>query len=204
MDASMHSNRISPVVIAAALSACALEPESLNSERMTERFGSCGIDILDYESGVRRSSLYSLAGDTRICRTYAVVVFAHQVSPCVSMAHADILAGESIGATFKSNGWKVRKTTLDVGTLLLDATRHPVGQLMQLAEPAELAMHAYELRIEQDPESIHYATIVEVHHPDYLSPVELHSLYDNGMQDPANKREIVKLQQLVLDSDYVR
>jgi hypothetical protein len=65
-------------------------------------------------------------------------------------------------------------------------------------------MHAYELRIEQDPESIHYATIVEVHHPDYLSPVELHSLYDNGIQDHADKREIVKLQQLVLDSDLVR
>ncbi|MGI9200381.1 MAG: hypothetical protein ACR2QL_04940, partial [Woeseiaceae bacterium] len=54
----MRPSRISPFVIAAALSACAQEPEALNSERIEERFGSYGIEVLSHEAGVRRSSLY--------------------------------------------------------------------------------------------------------------------------------------------------
>ena len=123
----MRSSRVSPVVIAAALSACALEPESLNSERIEDRFGSYGIEVLSHESGIRRSSLYSVDGNTRICRTYAVVRFVDESTPRVAEAHADILAGRSIGATFKSTGWHIGKVTLHVGRISLDGSEHAIA-----------------------------------------------------------------------------
>lgn len=197
----MRSDRISPVVIAAALSACALEPESLNSERIEQRFGSYGIDLLGYAAGVRRSSLYSLAGDSRICRTYAVVRFQEELAPSVATAHADVMAGQSIGATFKSGGWTISKTTLHVGTLSLDSAGHPIGGLMHLVGPAQLAMHAYRLKLERNTHAIDYATIVEIHHPDYLSLAELSNLYGGSagtrMRDPA----VHDLRLLALDAD---
>jgi len=197
----MRSDRISPVVIAAALSACALEPESLNSERIEQRFGSYGIDLLEYAAGVRRSSLYSLAGTSKICRTYAVVRFQDELAPSVATAHADVMAGQSIGATFKSGGWEISKTTLYVGELSLDSAGRPIGRLMHLDGPAELAMHAYRLQLERDSLAIDYATIVEIHHPDYLSPAELRSLYGDSIHTRMHDPAVLDLRSLVLNAD---
>ena len=126
----MRSSRVSPVVIAAALSACALEPESLNSERIEERFGSYGIEVLSHESGIRRSSLYSVDNEVKTCRTYAVVRFVDESTPRVAAAHANILAGGSIGATFKSSGWHIGKITLAVSSISLGGSDHAISQLM--------------------------------------------------------------------------
>lgn len=197
----MRFNPVVPIVIAAALNACALEPEALNSERIEERFGSYGIDVLGYEDGVRRSSLYSLEGDRKVCRTYAVVLFDNQLAPGVSAAHAGVLAGQSIGATFKASGWEIRKSTLYVGTLFLSPADHPVGQLMQLDEPAELAMHAYRLNVKRESQSVNYATIVELHHPDYLSPDQLKVLYDEDVKSRLSDTELGQLQSLALGTD---
>jgi len=197
----MRSDQISPVVIAAALNACALEPESLNSERIEQRFGSYGIDLLQYAAGVRRSSLYSLAGEIRICRTYAVVRFEEQLAPSVAAAHAEVIAGQSIGATFKSGGWKIGKETLYVGALSLDSADHPITRLMHLGDGAQLAMHAYRLGLERDSLAMDYATIVEVHHPDYLTPDELASLYADSKQTATPGPAAHDLRSLVLDAD---
>ena len=62
-------HRLAPTVLAAALSACATETVLLNSERVEQRFGNYGIDVLASEAGLRRSSLYSVEKDGRICRT---------------------------------------------------------------------------------------------------------------------------------------
>ncbi len=197
----MRSSRVSPVVIAAALSACALEPESLNSERIKERFGSYGIEVLSHESGVRRSSLYSIDADTKVCRTYAVVRFVDESTPRVAEAHADILAGRSIGATFKSSGWHIGKVTLHVGNISLDGSDHVIGDLMQINGPAELGVHAYQLVLEKDSQTIDYATIVETHHPDYLSLPELEKLYGNSIETRLNDEELHKLSTLIMDID---
>jgi len=197
----MHPNRVSPVVIAAALSACALEPESLNSERIEQRFGSYGIQVISHEAGIRRSSLYSLDGETQICRTYAVVRFVDESTPRVAEAHAGILAGQSIGSTFKSSGWEIAKVTLHVGSVTLSDPEHAIGRLMHLEQPAELGVHAYQLVLEKDEQTIDYATIVETHHPEYLSTSELKSLYGGSIHSELIDQEIRNISTLIMDID---
>lgn len=197
----MHSNRVSPAVIAAALSACALEPESLNSERIEERFGNYGIKVLSHECGVRRSSLYSVDGDIRICRTYAVVRFVDESTPRVAEAHANILAGRSIGATFKSSGWQIGKVTLQVGSILLPGSDHPIADLMHIEGPIELGVHAYQLVLEKDSQTIDYATIIETHHPDYMSLPELEQLYGDNIETDLHGDQLRKLSTLITDID---
>ena len=197
----MRSKLLSPIVFAAALSACAVEPEALNSERIEQRFGSYGVDVLQYSAGIRRSSLYSVAGDERICRTYAVVRFRDENIAGVTSEHAEVLAGQSIGATFKASGWHIQKTTLYVGALELQADQHPIARLMHLRQGTELAMHAYQLVLEQGDQSIDYATIVEVHHPDYLSPAELGRLYGDPAATRLDEQQMRELRALVLDLD---
>ena len=197
----MDASRVSPVVIAAALSACALEPESLNSERIEDRFGSYGIEVLSHEAGIRRSSLYSVDGETRICRTYAVVRFVDESTPRVAEAHAEILAGQSIGATFKSTGWQIGKVTLHVGSLTPGGPDHALNSLMRIDGSTELAVHAYQLVLEKDAQTIDYATIVETHHPDYMSRQELEDLYGDNIEVELSEKDVHGLWILVLESD---
>lgn len=197
----MRIFQISPIVIAAALSACAQEPETLNSERIEERFGSYGIEILSQDSDVRRSNLYSVHDEERICRTYAVVKFLEDSTPKIAAAHAEVVAGQSIGSTFKASGWEISKVTLHIGTVLLDDSEHEIKRLMQLKGPVELGVHAYQLVLNQAPQSIEYATIVETHHPDYLSVDELENLYGAGIEASLNEQEIRNLSTLILDMD---
>ncbi len=197
----MRSSRVSPVVIAAALSACALEPESLNSERIEERFGSYGIEVLSHESGIRRSSLYSIDNEVKTCRTYAVVRFVDESTPRVAAAHANILAGGSIGATFKSSGWHIGKITLSVGSISLDESDHAISKLMHIEDSAKLGVHIYQLVLEKDSQTINYATIIETHHPDYMSLPELEKLYADGVEDELDDEEFRKLSTLITDID---
>ncbi|MGI9272051.1 MAG: hypothetical protein ACR2QT_09770 [Woeseiaceae bacterium] len=197
----MGSNRVSSIVAVAALSACAYEPEALNSERIENRFGSYGIEVLSHSAGIRRSSLYSYDDDQQICRTYAVVQFEDDSTPRVAEAHASVLAGQSIGATFKSTGWKIKKSTVHVGHLPSVEPSHSIGTLMQLKEPTDLGIHAYKLILEKDAQSMNYATIVETHHPEYLSVEELNSLYGDEVESHLDENEIGKLFMLVLNTD---
>ena len=173
----MHNTPASPVTAAAVPDACALESELLNSERIGERFGNCGIDVRENGPTVRRASLFSSEDGLRTCRSYAVVQFIAQQSSDVAAAHKKILDGESIGATFKSAGWQIRKVTRHVGSAPLPAVGNDVAALMHLDVGTLLAMHAYRLILEKDERNLHYATIIEVHHPDYLAEDELRRLY---------------------------
>ena len=170
---NMRNPPLAPIVVAtSALGACALESEILNSERIGERFGSYGIEILEHDATVRRSSLFSIEDGARICRTYAVVQFVAHESPEIAAAHQRIIAGESIGATLKSGGWELRKETLHIGSLPLSDNGHRIAALMRLDAPGSLGLHAYRLILDKDSRSLHYATIVETHHPDYLTSDE--------------------------------
>ncbi|MGI9200168.1 MAG: hypothetical protein ACR2QL_03860 [Woeseiaceae bacterium] len=197
----MRPSRISPAVIAAALSACAQEPEALNSERIEQRFGSYGIAVLSHEAGIRRSSLYSEHDESRICRTYAVVRFVDESTPRVAQAHADVVAGQSIGSTFRSDGWQIGKVTLHVGSLKISDPAQSISKLMRLPDPVELGVHAYQLVLERDDQTIDYATIVETHHPDYLSSVELEVLYGAAIKSDLDEQEIQNLSTLIMDID---
>ena len=193
----MVRNLVPTIVLAAALSACSLQSDVLNSERIKNRFGNYGVEIIEQDDQTRRSSLYSTNNGNRTCRTYAVVKFAGGDAFDISDVHEKVIDGASIGSTFKSDGWEIRKETIYVGEVALPGVRHPIGELMHLQSTTDLAVHAYQLHIEKGPTSLHYATIVEAHHPEYLGESELLELYPPSIH--ADMETILDIRQLVLD-----
>jgi len=172
-----RGRKLTPAVLAAALSACATETVLLNSERIEQQFGSYSIDVLASEAGLRRSSLSSVHDSERICRTYALVRFTDEPHSSYSPEHTKVLAGNSLGEVFKSNGWSIHKQTLHIGSFEIAQTASEIGQLMHLDERHLLALHVYQLVLGRDDEVFEYATIIETHHPEYLSESDLLDIY---------------------------
>lgn len=197
----MRTNQVPLVVLAAALSACAVESELLNSERIAQRFGSYGLELLAAEPGLRRSNLYSVEDDGPVCRTYAVVRFADPSNAAISDEHAKVLAGDSIGAIFKSNGWKIIKETVYVGSIRYDSPESDVGRLMHLGDPQDLAVHVYRLRLRKRDTTVEYATIIESHHPAYLTQADLESMYSSDSYDMLDSNDVNQFTDLVMMSD---
>jgi hypothetical protein len=167
-----------PTAAAIAQIATVAEPaeqrELLNSERIEREFGSYGVDVLESDDRVRVSSLFSREGARRICRTFAVVRYPDAVAPAFAAEHAEILAGGSIGAVFAARGWRVRKTHLHYG----EVTASPrLADLMSIAARTTLALHVYVLTIVKPGAELDYASIVEIHHPEYLRREELAEIY---------------------------
>ncbi len=191
----MHGNNLPRSVVAAALDACAHESERLNSERIADRFGSYGIDVLSSEPGLRRSNLFSSENGVHTCRTYAVVRFVDEPDALIDAEHAQILAGESIGEIFKASGWEILKETLHIGAVVLDDTSHPVAALMGLERGADVAMHIYRLLLNKSDQAVEYATLIELHHPEYLDLPDLRNLYpvDAGSSLQPQQVEAMKL-----------
>ncbi len=160
----MDRQDVSAAVHTTAFDTGALEPEQLNSERIRQRFGSYGIEVLSQGPLLRRSNLFSSDNGSRTCRTYAVVRFAEEPGAAFAPAHEKVLAGRSIGATFREFGWLVNKRTMFIGTISVARAGADVAPLMQLDTSRDLGMHVYELLLEHDEQAVHYATIVELHH----------------------------------------
>jgi len=192
----MQNNPIPTAILAAALSACSLQPEVLNSERIKDRFGNYGIEIIRQDGNTRLSNLYSTHDGERTCRTYAVVEFVGSNFVDLTEVHTRIADGASIGSTLKKDGWEIRKETVYVGSLSLPESGHPITDLMRLELAGDLAVHAYRLHIEKASFSVHYATIIETHHPDYLGIHELRGLY--AASADASVDEINRIHHLVL------
>lgn len=189
----MDRNSLSPVVVAAALSACAMEPELLNSERIEQRFGSYGVDVINHDGDTRRSNLYSRENGVRTCRTYAVVQFKNDDGQALSDVHQEVLAGQSIGATFREYGWTIEKRTVQIGSVPSSEVGKAITGLMRIEEHGTLAVHMYELHLERDNDSVHYASIVELHHPEYLGAAELTSIYNAEESEPLSNEDIAAL-----------
>ncbi len=173
----MQAKPIPQAILDAALSASAVESEVLNSERIEARFGSYGIDVLSDNGGQRLASLYSGSGDNRVCRTFASVRRQARSGDPIDAEQADIAAGRSIGARFRESGWSVAKRTLYTGAIPVSRLIGEVGRRMRLAENASVAVHAYQLVLGREQQTIDYATIIEAHHPDYLTVDTLPGLY---------------------------
>ncbi|MBT8098150.1 MAG: hypothetical protein KJO82_00300 [Gammaproteobacteria bacterium] len=167
------------LVAALALSACAVEPETLNSERIETRFGSYGVEIVSSQADRRRSNLFSVDNKgTRTCRTYAIVDFDHAGIDAAPAVHARVLGGGSIGSSFVAADWQVSKRSSYIGTLQQIPGTHAIAKLMRLQSDADLAVHVYSLWIQKNASRFRYAQIIEVHHPDYLDESDLTRLYD--------------------------
>lgn len=185
----MRRRIIPAVVLAAAVCACVVEPELLNSERIESRYGNFGIEVVSQIDRVRRSRLYSSANGTRTCRTYAIAQIASEPPPEIAAEHRQISAGASIGATFKSNGWRVFKETRLIDSILLEEDPHNIYTCMHLDDSTPLAVHVYRLLLNKGSRVIDYATIIELHHPDYLREDDVRRLFEFDDTDAPSASE---------------
>jgi hypothetical protein len=148
--------------------------ELLNSERIAAKFGSYGIEILEAAETLRVSNLFSIEGGQRTCRTFAIVMYPAAIDSAVAAEHATVLGGGSIGAVFAAGGWQVRKTHLHYGEREATAA---IAQHMGVPKGTALAEHAYVLEVQKGGLVIEYASLLEIHHPAYLSVTELPAIY---------------------------
>lgn len=170
-----------------ALSACQA-PAPLNSERIADRYGSYGVEILSASNLRRVTSLFSGAGVDKTMRTLAVVDFESAADPRIATEHAAIIAGGSIGAVFKEHGWQIHKDTVELCEQKFDSDSLPSLLHMQIQLPQLLAVHRYRFSVSRNRDSIDYALITEVYHPDYLGLEQL--VANNGDHGPGPGKNI--------------
>jgi len=173
-----------------ALAACAGPGEWLNSDRIEQRFGSYGVDVLVDDGERRISSLYSREASGKVTRTYAVVEYVGPARAAYADVHERIRAGGSLGASFRQAGWTVGKQHLFIGELEVPATYREIGELMHIELPAALATHHYLLTISREERSYNYATVTEIHHPEYLTAARLREIYGEILFDDSNRDSI--------------
>ena len=179
------------------IAGCAADSTTLNSERIAQKFGSYGIDVVEYTNDSRVSNLYSETPEGPISRTFAVVKLREQIDAAFATEHDLILEGGSIGAVFESHGWRIGKHHQYIGEIAIDSTATRIAGLMHLDLPAQAAIHVYLLTISKGQHSFDYATIAEVHHPDYLTVAELRSIYGKQYSDARNRTEVRQVLDLV-------
>ncbi len=148
----------------------------LNSEMIQKKFGSYSVLMLTSDNPkIRLSCLSSKQDNDNICRTFARTEFVYPVDASIMHEHQLIAQGQSIGAVFKERGFTIRKEHRNIG----ETTDIPNGvlELMKLENHQKLAMHTYDFYVSKNGNNIKYATITEVHHPDYLSIGDLIGMY---------------------------
>ncbi|OGQ21515.1 MAG: hypothetical protein A3I05_03675 [Deltaproteobacteria bacterium RIFCSPLOWO2_02_FULL_44_10] len=148
----------------------------LNSEMIQNKYGSYGVKVLKKTPTLRVSKLYSTHDGKEIARTLAFVIFPKVIDERVREEHVLITEkSQSIGSTFKQRGWIVQKQNRYFG--MRPEIPKNVRQLMGGIEDQPLVLHIYELSVEQEGKKIHYCTIAELHHPDYLTTKKLKKIY---------------------------
>ena len=172
------------------LTSCGSQAQRLNSERIERAFGSYGVDVIRSSASTRVSSLYSGDGNSKITRTFAVVKFPDRIRSPYAAEHARVVTGESLGAVFKSAGWRIEKHNIYVGEFEIPAKYGLISELMQTDLPEFLATHVYVFVINKNERSYNYATIVELHHPDYLSAEDLRRTYGEIIFDDSDRTSI--------------
>jgi hypothetical protein len=179
-------------VLALCLAACTSQETrpALNSERIQQAFGSYGVDVLSNNENQRISSLYSLDGNDKTTRTYAVVDFIGVTPSALESEHALIQSGQSIGEVFREAGWTIAKRHQFIGEFEVPAAYVRIGKLMRVILPQILAADVYVFVVSRDDRSYTYATITEIHHPDYLSASDLNRIYGEILFDDSNRRGI--------------
>lgn len=174
------------------LAACAsqeIQP-ALNSERIRQTFGNYGVTVLFNDECWRVSSLYSTEGNVRTARTYAVVEFADPATSALAAQHALIDSGESIGEVFRDAGWSIEKRHLFIGAIEVPAAYTEIAVLMRVALPQNLAIDVYYFTVNKGKRTYNYATITEIHHPDYLSAADLQGIYGAVSTDESSRESI--------------
>ncbi len=187
MDQALRKNPAIPALSIAylvlVLAGCAARAPApaptaapLNSERIEQRFGSFGVEVLYQNPALRVSNLYSTTDGERVCRTFALVRFV-PVPAALEREHELIQAGGSLGAVLKAQGWELHKRHLYLGEVPLEPRFTDLVRLMGGITAPRLAAHIYQLSVSRGGERHDYATIAEFHHPDYFDLAQLRAAY---------------------------
>jgi hypothetical protein len=148
----------------------------LNSERIRQKFGSYGVEVLFSDETTRITSLYSTEGDMKVTRTFAVVMYPTDVDSALTAEHVAIISGGSIGQVFKEGGWTIEKRSIYLGQISPSETYNDIYRMMGGIDATELAVYVYVFNIERGGLNFEYATIAEVYHPDYLVEDDLNKI----------------------------
>lgn len=155
----------------------------LNSERIAYFFGNYGIEVLPHADfpNLRIANLHSIHEGKKIMRTLAVTDFSADLSDSILPIHREILAGQSIGLSFKKHGWDLEKTPLYFGRLPL-----PDAVCAEMAETdkTEAVFQIYRLTVRKGEKKCDYCTIAEIYSPQFLNAEWLHALYPEATQLP--------------------
>ena len=162
-----------------------------NSERIRTKFGSYGIDIIENSPDIRVSSLYSLHDGSRVSRTFAVVAYPEVIEPAFQKEHEAIINGESIGILFKDNGWTIGKHHQYFGEI-----ETPPGYFIASPDAGDdattrSAIHVYFLMVKKGDSEFQYASIAEVHHPEFLNLQDLALIYGAEFETHLEKKDRV-------------
>jgi hypothetical protein len=153
-------------------------PAMLNSERIEARYGSYGVTVLQQAGNRRLSCLYSNSGGNRTCRTIAIVMFEATVPAVLDGPLERIRAGASLGATLAADDWTIAKRHLHIGDYPVPADRRSaVAAHFRIDPPVTLGLHVYRLSARREDRDIPVATVLEIHHPDYLDATRLRRIY---------------------------
>ncbi len=71
---------------------------------------------------------------------------------------------------------------------------------MQISDQDELSLHVYQLLLARDNQVFEYATIVETHHPQYLTESDVLELYEYDASASLSPQAVADLSSLVLDA----
>jgi hypothetical protein len=163
----------------------------VNSERIRLKFGSYGIEVLESGQGIRVSNLYSINEGVKTNRTFAVVAYPDIIEPEFGAEHDAILNGGSIGIVFRNNGWVVDKRHQYFGKIEVPSANSDVDAVFGDIGKIQPVIHVYSLFVKKDNSEFRYASIAEVHHPEYLNLEDLNAIYGNSLDGVLVKNEDV-------------
>ena len=149
------------------LSVSAEEPSRLNSDQITQRFGSYAVEVMSQSESLRLANLYSTHDGVKICRTLALTAFQLPVAEDLMEADAAIREGASIGATLRAAGWRVVKS--DAAFAIATAGQ----QFAELSAGtvdvgSAVAVQVYSLQVSNGETRHPYAVIAEAYHPEHI------------------------------------
>ena len=144
-------------------------PSSLNSDQITARFGSYGVEVLQQSATTRLANLYSEHANGRVCRTLALTQFVSPTPEALTEPDQRIRRGASIGATLRQDGWSVTKrqsvsVTTEAGLRFAELAQKTV------APNDIIEVRVYTLGVQRDTLAFDYAIIAEAYHPEHVAP----------------------------------
>ncbi len=160
-----------------------------NSERIQIKFGNYSIDIIENDTGIRVSSLYSTHDGVRIIRTVAVVAYPSVIEKAFSKEHDAIVSGQSIGTLFKNRGWEIEKHHRYFGEIETSNDLFCDNANREGTQRTRSAIHVYTLVVKKDHTSFEYASIAEVHHPEFLQLDDLAAIYGSAFESHHEEKE---------------